>query len=250
MHDSSFFNLKHFFKEYYFDKSNEKLIILDIGSQTSDIDKLKRWKEIFPKKSTYLGVDLVDANNVDIVLEDPYVYPFNDNYADIIIANSIFEHSEFFWVLFLELLRVLKQDGILYINAPSNGDFHRGSHVDVYRFYPDAGKALEKWGKDNNYKNLKMLESYTSIQMSKKWNDFVTIYLKDEKFITKYPYRIVEKYDFFTNGKSDKSDKFINYQVLTQDHQELLNKQYLNRLNIFLRKKLKLAYLKIFTKKF
>ena len=58
---------------------------------------------------------------------------------------------------FLELLRVLKQDGILYINAPSNGDFHRGSHVDVYRFYPDAGKALEKWGKDNNYKNLKML---------------------------------------------------------------------------------------------
>ena len=95
-----------------------------------------------------------------------------------------------------------------------------------------------------------MLESYTSIQMNKRWNDFVTIYLKDEKFITKYPNRIVEKYDFFTNGKSDKSDEFINYQVLTQDHQELLNKQYLNRLNIFLRKKLKLAYLKIFTKKF
>ena len=100
MHDSSFFNLKHFFKEYYSDKSNEKVIILDIGSQTSDIDKLKRWKEIFPKNSTYLGVDLVEANNVDLVLEDPYVYPFNDNYADIIIANSIFEHSEFFWVLF------------------------------------------------------------------------------------------------------------------------------------------------------
>ena len=99
MHDSSFFNLKHFFKEYYSDKSNEKVIILDIGSQTSDIDKLKRWKEIFPKNSTYLGVDLVEANNVDLVLEDPYVYK-HDNYADIIIANSIFEHCEFFGFFF------------------------------------------------------------------------------------------------------------------------------------------------------
>ena len=126
MHDSSFVNLEYFFNEYFDHQKEKKLIVFDIGSQTSDNEKLKKWKDIFPKNTEYLGIDLVNADNVDLVLNDPYVYPFEDNYADVIIANSIFEHSEFFWVLYLELLRVLKPDWILYIYPPSNGDFHRG----------------------------------------------------------------------------------------------------------------------------
>ena len=253
MHDSSFVNLEYFFNEYFDHQEEKKLIVFDIGSQTSDNEKLKKWKDIFPKNTEYLGIDLVNANNVDLVLNDPYVYPFEDNYADVIIANSIFEHSEFFWVLYLELLRVLKPDGILYINAPSNGDFHRGSHVDVYRFYPDAGMALEKWGKLNNFPKLLLLESYTSKQINKRWNDFVAIFLKNEKYVDKYPNRIIDKFNLFSNGITNRNDGFINYEVLTEDHQKLLNKNYISRLNIFLRKNIRrvlmfLGFKKLFDK--
>ena len=41
-------------------------------------------------------MDLVDGDNVDLVLEDPYILPFESNSIDVIIANSIFEHSKFF----------------------------------------------------------------------------------------------------------------------------------------------------------
>ncbi len=245
MHDSSFLNLEYFFREYVNNKEEKKLIIFDIGSQTSDNEKLKKWKNIFPQNAEYLGIDLVKANNVDLILKNPYSYPFEDNHADIIIANSIFEHSEFFWVLYLELLRVLKPDGILYINAPSNGDFHRGSHVDVYRFYPDAGRALEKWGKLNNYPNLLLLESYTSKQLNKKWNDFVAIYLKNDNYVDQYPNRIIDNFNLFSNGITNRNDEFINYEVLTEDHQKLLNKNYISRLNVFLRKNIKRMFLKI-----
>lgn len=225
MHDTSFLNLRYFFQEYFDNKQDEKIIVLDIGSQCSDSQKLKKWKDTFPKNSDYLGIDLVEATNVDLVLEDPYIYPFEDNYADVIIANSIFEHSEFFWLLYLELIRVLKPDGLLYINAPSNGDFHRGSHVDVYRFYPDSGKALEKWATLNNFPDVLLLESYTSNQVNKRWNDFVAIFIKNKNYVDKYQNRIVEKYNFFTDAKTDTSDEFINYRVLTEDHQKLLNKK-------------------------
>ena len=130
-------------------------------------------------------MDLVDGDNVDLVLEDPYIYPFESNSIDVIIANSIFEHSEFFWELFIELIRILKPSGLLYINAPSNGDFHRGPFnqdllVDVYRFYPDSGKALQKWGNKNGYKDLILLESYIFNRRDKNWNDFVAVFIKDK----------------------------------------------------------------------
>ena len=118
MHDTSFENLDLFIRTYFPDTRDLKVI--DVGSRSRTPEKIIKWKDILSKLE-YIGVDLVDGDNVDVILKDPYSYPFEDESIDIIIANSIFEHSEFFWDLFLELLRILKPSGILYINAPSNG---------------------------------------------------------------------------------------------------------------------------------
>ena len=60
-----------------------------------------------------------------IVLEDPYKLPFDSDSVDIVICSSCFEHSEMFWLLFLEVMRILKPTGLFYMNAPSNGAFHK-----------------------------------------------------------------------------------------------------------------------------
>jgi ubiquinone/menaquinone biosynthesis C-methylase UbiE len=83
---------------------------------------------------------------VDLVIENTSDLPFTDESFDYVVASSVFEHDPIFWKTFAEMIRVLKPGGCVYINSPSNGMIHRYP-IDVYRFYPDAGKALEKWGK-------------------------------------------------------------------------------------------------------
>ena len=96
----------------------------------------------------YVGIDIVKGENVDIVLDDPYKFPFEDKSVDVVISISVFEHTEFFWLTYLEILRVLKDDGLFFLNAPSNSKFHR-HESDNWRFYPDSSLALQKWGEKN-----------------------------------------------------------------------------------------------------
>ena len=196
MHDTSFENLELLINNYKNFLSGKDIKVLDIGSRVRTPEKITRWKGIIPDYYEYIGIDIEKGQNVDIVLDSPYKYPFEDNSIDLIIANSIFEHSEFFWELFLELLRILKPSGLLYINAPSNGDFHRGP-VDVYRFYPDSGKALEKWGIKNGYENTLLLESYTgkggAVSYALKYisTDYVFVHDADLEY---FPTDIVEMF--------------------------------------------------------
>lgn len=243
MHDTSFENLELFVNTYY--KNSEGLKLIDVGSRLRTPEKKIKWKRIL-ENFEYIGVDITEGDNVDTMLDDPYKYPFENDSIDVIIANSIFEHSEFFWLLFLELMRILKPNGILYINAPSNGDFHRGPFdqdklVDVYRFYPDSGKALQKWGNKNNLKNLILLESYTFKKRTQNWNDFVAVFLKDKKYINLYNERIINSTNHFYNGYMYGQDGISNYQELTEDHISLFKRQYVKRINKFFANKIKIT---------
>ena len=175
MHSSAILNLEKFFSIYLKNFDNPK--ILDFGSQSlSDhigsrvlLDKMNIDYE-------YTGVDIEKGNNVDIVLEDPYSFKeIPDSTYDVIISTSVFEHVEFFWLTYLEILRILKPKGIFYFNVPSNGDFHRWPH-DCWRFYPDSGNALINWAKRNNFNPI-LLESYVSKQyLECGWNDYCLLY--------------------------------------------------------------------------
>jgi len=74
---------------------------------------------------TCVGVDVMAGRNVDVQLSDPYRLPFEDESVVVVMSSSSFEHSEMFWLLFLEVLRVLRPQGLFYLNVPSNGHFHR-----------------------------------------------------------------------------------------------------------------------------
>ena len=96
------------------------------------------------------------------------------------LASSIYEHDEFFWLSFLEALRILKPGGFLYLSLPSNGYFHQYPN-DYWRFYPDAGIALAKWGQRNDF-DVTLLESFVGRRKGDIWNDFVAIFEKGSHY--------------------------------------------------------------------
>ena len=134
----------------------------------------------------------------------------------MIISISTFEHTEFFWLTYLEILRVLKPSGLFFLNVPSNSKFHRHS-TDNWRFYPDSSLALKKWGLKNGY-NPEVLEHYTNFETGRDiWNDYVSITIKDENFKKNFKKRILDTKQNFTNGRKDLSSNIINFQELPQD---------------------------------
>ena len=212
MHNSALESFNNFRDVYLSKLNNKKLKLIEIGSLSVN----SNIKNTLKDNMEYIGIDIVKGENVDIVLDDPYNFPFEDKSVDVVISISVFEHTEFFWLTYLEILRVLKDDGLFFLNAPSNSKFHR-HETDNWRFYPDSSLALQKWGERNNF-NPKVLEHFTNFETGRDiWNDYVSITIKDKQFINKFPDRIIHSKKNFTNGRLNDSDEIINYQEVPQD---------------------------------
>jgi SAM-dependent methyltransferase len=217
MHLTAMSNCRRFFECYgrHF-VAGAGVRVLEIGSQ--DVNGSLR--ETAPVDFEYVGLDFAPAKGVDVVLEDPYRLPFAAESADIVLSSSCFEHSEMFWIVFLEVMRVLKPRGLFYLNVPSNGAFHRFP-VDCWRFYPDSGHALVTWARRNGVSAL-LLESYTSGQSGgQDWNDFVAVFLKDASYRAEFQERIVDTLKDFTNGFVADSATLINHRRLSEDQVRL-----------------------------
>jgi SAM-dependent methyltransferase len=209
MHPTAMLNGKRFFDTYVTQLSNP--IVVEIGSQ--DVNGSLR--EVSPENAQYIGLDFVSGKGVDVVLTDPYHLPFESDSVDVVVSSSCFEHSEMFWLVFIEVLRILKPSGLFYLNAPSNGVFHRYP-ADCWRFYPDSGSALVTWAKREGM-NPALLESYISAQYGDTWNDFVAIFLKDAACASVHPLRIINTFTSFENGKVFGSESLINEMQTPED---------------------------------
>jgi SAM-dependent methyltransferase len=218
LHTTAFENCQDFFKVYgpHFQQPGATPHVVEIGSQNVN----GSLRSIFPEQFRYTGVDFAVGNGVDLVLEDPYSLPIESESIDIVLSSSCFEHSEMFWLVFLEILRVLKPGGLFYLNAPSNGDFHRYP-VDCWRFYPDSGRALVSWARRNGLRPA-MLESYVSAQrVGEAWSDFVAVFIKDESMAPNFPRRIVETKEAIMNGLVLGSDDIVKQSTLMEDGKRL-----------------------------
>lgn len=213
MHPTAMDNGKRFFDTYL---PAGPVTVVDLGSQ----DVNGSLKEVCPSTARYIGVDFVAGKGVDKILEDPYSLPFDDASVDFVVSSSVFEHSEMFWILYLEILRILKPAGLFYLNCPSNGEFHRWP-VDCWRFYPDSGRGLITWAKRNGI-NAGLLESYTSNEDRDQWRDFVSVFVKDVHHASNYKKRILHTFSDFTNGLVD--DDFATFRNFNT-RPDLLNKE-------------------------
>lgn len=213
MHPTAMQNGQLFF-DTYLDKSSTSVVV-EIGAQNVN----GSLRDVAPPGVRYIGVDFVVGKGVDVVLTDPYCLPFESESVDVIVSSSCLEHSEMFWLSFTECLRILKPDGLLFINVPSNGAFHRYP-VDCWRFYPDAGSALVTWAKRQGM-NPALMESFITPQFEDVWNDFLAVFVKDEACMHQHPNRMIKAIETFENGKVSGSDQIFSYVEFPEDIRRL-----------------------------
>jgi len=152
----------------------DTLEVIDIGSQ----DVNGSYRQIFRRPGwSYRGVDVAAGANVDIVMPDPYQLPLASQSVDVVISGQALEHIEYFWITFLDMVRVLKRGGKMFLIAPSRGPEHRYP-VDCWRFYPDGFRALARFGRVN------LIEVSTdwepdAAEDSAAWGDTVGVFKND-----------------------------------------------------------------------
>ena len=144
--------------------------ILDFGAMNIN----GTLRDYCPPGVTYLGVDLSPGPDVDLTLDTFNSLRHPSTRYDLILATSVFEHDALFWNTFTDLCSLLSPQGILYLNVPSDGKVHRHP-LDCWRFYPDAGLALQRWSALAGCP-VKLIESFVANQGSDGWSDFVAVF--------------------------------------------------------------------------
>ena len=144
--------------------------ILEIGSQ--DVNGSLR--DHAPRTAEYVGLDFEAGAGVDRVVTGRDDWGVDDGYFDLVMASSVFEHDQAFWRTFETMCRKTSDGGHIYISAPSNGKIHRYPK-DYWRFYPDAGLALEEWARGEGLE-VTLVESFTAAREQDVWNDFCAVF--------------------------------------------------------------------------
>jgi SAM-dependent methyltransferase len=132
------------FAKVYIDPALENCAggkVIEIGSK-SYLDQPTCRGIMESRGLQYVGLDLEEGLNVDLVPKDTYVWSeLGDEAFAYCISNATFEHNPFFWITFAEIARILVQGGMLMVIAPGRGRVHRFP-FDCWRFYPDSWSAL------------------------------------------------------------------------------------------------------------
>lgn len=171
MHDTANETGRLFFETYWRPSFKR---ILDVGA----LNVNGTLRDHAPPGSDYVGLDMEKGPGVDIVHPDQSApFPFADSSFDLVVSTSCFEHSLMFWATFLEMVRVVRPGGFIYINAPSNGNYHAYPY-DCWRFYPDAGLALAAWARSAGYREACLVESFFSRPQSDIWTDCTMVFSK------------------------------------------------------------------------
>lgn len=121
--------------------------ILDIGSFDVNGNTKTAIERSGFENYNYTGIDKAKGPNVNLVYDE---WPFRGlselDFFDIMTTSSCFEHDDFFWLTFLDIVSSLRPGGFLFVNVPSTGETHRYP-VDSWRFYSDSAFSLAKWAR-------------------------------------------------------------------------------------------------------
>lgn len=126
----------------------EPLSVLDVGSY----DVNGTYRPLIERRGWhYTGLDMAPGPNVDIVPDEPFVYPLDDDSFDVVISGSTMEHVTAIWRWVPELVRVMKPGGVLVIITHWQFVEHKYP-VDCWRIMPDGMAFLfDECGLLTNY---------------------------------------------------------------------------------------------------
>jgi SAM-dependent methyltransferase len=151
--EASFEKMRAFRSAYVSANSKRPIRVLDVGS--GGRPGLLSFRELFaPPKFDYVGLDIDEFHNVDFVPGDPFCWTEIESESfDLVVSGSMLEHNPYFWITVAEIARVMAQDALAVLIAPSTGYPHRYP-LDCWRFYPDSWSAM------CTYVGLELVETY------------------------------------------------------------------------------------------
>lgn len=169
MHATAYRATERFVNKYV-QENHGMLEVLDVGS----LDVNGSMKPIFEGFKSYIGLDMREGKNVDVVC-NAHKMPFQDNSFDVVVSNQCLEHDPMFWLTFLEMARVVKPCGLIFVCSPSCGPYHPHP-IDCFRFMPDGWEGLAEWARKCKF-DIQLSESYIE-ESCEKWRDSVAIFHK------------------------------------------------------------------------
>ena len=141
-------------------KSKENLKILDLGGR--DRSKIDRSKTYGQNDVTVL--DIIDSENVDVVGDAHKLSEYFENsHFDVIVSSSVFEHLHSPWKVVLEMNKILKNNGLVFISTHQSVGIH-DQPWDYFRFSEYSWKSL--FNKSTGFKILDVSMTYPNYIIS------------------------------------------------------------------------------------
>lgn len=153
-----FANVKNFFPDHF---KNKK--ILEIGSL--DVNGSVRG---FFEECSYTGIDIGPGPKVDMVCngED---FPEKAKQFDVVLSTEVFEHTEDWDLIFLNMLRLAKRDGIVIFSCASWGRVQHGTSLF------DSNAAPHVATSSDYYRNLNEEDFRGAFQMDHWFSDYAFV---------------------------------------------------------------------------
>ncbi len=134
MHDAALRQMDRLLNRY----EHSVASVLDVGS----LDVNGTYRAIVERRGWhYTGLDTQPGPNVDVVADNPYRYPFEDDTFSVVISGSTMEHVGQIWRWVPELVRVLRPGGMLAIITHTQWPYHPYP-LDCWRVMPDGMRLL------------------------------------------------------------------------------------------------------------
>ncbi len=174
MHESAFEKMRAVRSVYLAQGAGRIIRVLDVGSNIGP--GTLGFRSLFPSPDfEYVGLDIVEGYNVDLVPKDPFRWEEIENESfDLVMSSQMLEHNPYFWITVAEMARVAVEGGVVAITSPAAGSMHRHP-IDCWRFYPDS------WVSMCTYVGLELIEAYREYPSWKKtipgtsWQDAMMV---------------------------------------------------------------------------
>ena len=137
MHPSSYDEMKINLIKYTNRFQNKEANVVDLGS----FDVNGTYKPLMNPLWKYIGVDITEGRNVDVVMPNHNTIPITKDSVDILISGQCLEHVQRPWLLFQEIYRIVKNSGVILIVCPAKYHLHNDPK-DYWRIYPDGLQTL------------------------------------------------------------------------------------------------------------
>lgn len=139
MHASSFDLCGQFVSRYLGDAKT--LRVADVGS----FDINGTYQPLFTRDGwQYVGFDQTAGPNVDVVVGQSerwcLDHAHHENF-DVVISGQVLEHVRRPWKWIVEVARLCRPGGLIWVCAPNTWGFHEFP-IDCWRVWPDGLRAL------------------------------------------------------------------------------------------------------------